>query len=229
MGLRRVDCGGAGRESKKTVSATAPILPEAVAKAADLWLIGPRAVPPLPERLLQKNMPQIVVDGGNVSAPMLWLGDGDSGFPPADVPAILKPTQDMTDFEFALDVLRDAAWRRLHLSGFTGGRADHALAVLGVIHAEMRRRASFEQAVFYDDAGDVTQRFFAAGAQSFRHEGGFSVFTLDAAVLGLSGACAYPAHRLPLPPLAGRGVSNSASGEVRIECDAPVLVMLSKI
>ncbi|MDP2206542.1 MAG: hypothetical protein Q8K65_09575 [Alphaproteobacteria bacterium] len=204
-------------------------IPPDVMQAADLWLIGPLSQTPLPPELLAREMPQIAIDGGiaAVAQPRLWIGDGDSGLAPADIPAIFKSAQDKTDLEFALEVLRVGLWRRLHLSGFTGGRADHALGVLGVIDAEMRRRGSFEQAIFYSGAGRVVQRHFARGAQSFRHDGIFSVFALSPALVSLSGACAYPAHRIDLSVLSGRGISNIASGEVRIETDVPVIVMFS--
>lgn len=205
------------------------MLSPALQDAADIWLVGPMARPPLPHDLRAKKMPQVAIDGGGqvADAPCLWLGDGDSGFPPAGVDAHLKPTQDMTDIEFALEFLRGGNWRRLHLSGFTHGRADHALANIGAVVAEMKNRPRFEQAVFYGDDGAAVQRVFAAGAQSFRHEGLFSVFTLAEAFVSISGACAYPAHRLLLPPLSGRGVSNVASGEVRVSADVPLVVMFA--
>jgi thiamine pyrophosphokinase len=205
-------------------------IPPDVLQAADLWLIGPLCETPLPPDVLARNMPQVAIDGGITASPepRLWIGDGDSGLAPADIPTFFKSAQDKTDLEFALDILRAGLWRRLHLSGFSGGRADHALAVLGAIDADMRRRSRFEQAVFYTGAGKVAQRHFAAGAQSFRHDGLFSVFALTPAVVSLSGACAYPAHRLELPAVSGRGVSNAAQGEVRVESDVPVIVMFSE-
>lgn len=202
-------------------------LPPDIAEASDLWLVGPMARAPLPQVLAARPMPQVAVDGGIYAAehPLLWLGDGDSSVAPLDIAAFFKPTQDMTDLEFALDVLRTGTWRRLHLSGFVGGRSDHFLGNIGAVDVEMRRRSAFEQAVFYDASGQVLQRHFAAGAQTFRHEGLFSVFALTQGTVSLSGACDYPAHRISLAPLSGRGVSNVAAGEVRIESDIPVVVM----
>lgn len=206
------------------------ILPSNIAEAADLWLVGPLAAAPLPQTLVARGMPQIAIDGGIHAAARacLWLGDGDSSVAPLDIAAFFKPTQDMTDLEFTLEVLRAAAWRRLHLSGFTGGRSDHFLGNIGAVDAEMRRRAAFEQAVFYGAAGQVVQRHLAAGAQSFRHEGVFSIFALTQGTVSLSGACDYPAHRIALAPLSGRGVSNIAAGDVRIESDVPVIVIFDQ-
>lgn len=204
-------------------------IPPDVAQAADLWLIGPLSGALLPPDLLARDMPQIAIDGGiqSASRPRLWIGDGDSGLAPRDVPTIFKSAQDKTDLEFALEILRAGMWRRLHLSGFTGGRADHALAVLGAVDAEMRSRSHFDQAVFYTGAGQAVQRHFTAGAQSFRHDGLFSIFALTPAIVSLSGACTYPAHRIELPMVSGRGVSNVACGEVRIETDVPIIVMFA--
>lgn len=203
-------------------------VPPDILTAQDIWLIGPCAESPLPQDLLARGMPQIAVDGGTAAASQvaLWIGDGDSGRAPQGVPVVVKSSQDMTDMECALETLRAGMWRRLHLSGFTGGRIDHFIGNIGAIDAEMRRRRFFEQAVFYDAAGQVLQRHFAAGAQSFRHAGVFSLFTLSPAVVSLSGACDYPLHRAEVPVLSGRGISNVAHGEVRIEADVPVIVML---
>lgn len=201
------------------------ILPPVIAEAGALWFVGPRAgkLRGIPA----EQTPKIAIDGGIAAAPdaALWIGDADSGVMPDNIPAIYKSSQDMTDLEYALDILRGGAWRMLYMSGFTGGRSDHFLGNIGVIDAEMRRRPAFEQAVVYGADGRPLLRHFAAGAQSFRHHGIFSVFTLGQVQVSISGACTYPVHRISLLPLAGRGISNNASGDVRIECDAPVIVV----
>lgn len=206
------------------------MLPQAVMTAAELLLIGPLAGRHLPEVLTDKKLVQVAVDGGVAAAAdaAVWFGDADSGARPAQMPSFLKTTQDMTDLAFTLDRLQDGAWRRLHLYGFAGGREDHALANIGEVDCAMRMRPLFEQAIFYDLAGDVIRRHFTAGAQSFRCNGIFSVFALSPAVVSLSGACDYPAHRVSLPPLSGRGVSNIGSGDVRVESDVPVIVIFSQ-
>ena len=203
------------------------MLPQHVMQADELLLIGPMAQKILPEVITAKTAVQVAVDGGIASAPgaAVWFGDADSGTRPAHIPSFLKSSQDMTDLAFTLDRLQDGAWRRLYLYGFSGGRQDHALANIGEIDAAMRARAPFEQAVFYDAAGRVMRRHFTAGAQSFRCHGTFSVFALSPAVVSISGACDYPVHRVTLPVLSGRGVSNIGSGDVRIECDVPVIVV----
>lgn len=203
------------------------MLPPSVLTAEALLLIGPLALRPLPDTIAQSHMPRIAVDGGIHAADnaAVWFGDADSGARPSHIPAFFKSSQDMTDLVFALEGLQDGLWRRLYFYGFTGGREDHALAVMGEVDAAMRARPSFEQAVFYDATGRVLRRHFAAGAQLFRCDGMFSLFALSPAVVSVSGACAYPAHRVSLPPLSGRGVSNVGHGDVRIECDVPVMVI----
>ena len=203
------------------------MLPQAVITADELLLIGPMAQKQLPDVIAEKTAVHVAVDGGISAArdAAVWFGDGDSGVRPAHIPSFLKTSQDMTDLAFALESLQDGAWRRLFLYGFSGGRQDHALANIGEVDAAMRARPSFEQAVFYDTAGRVMRRHFTAGAQSFKCEGTFSVFALSSAVVSISGACEYPAHRVSLPVLSGRGVSNVGSGDVRIECDVPVIVV----
>lgn len=203
------------------------MLPQAVLTAEALMLIGPLALRPLPNVIAQSHKLRIAIDGGIHAADdcAVWFGDADSGARPTHIPAFFKSSQDMTDLAFALEGLQDGQWRRLYFYGFTGGREDHALAAIGEVDAAMRARPSFEQAVFYDAHGRVMRRHFTAGAQSFRYEGTFSLLALSPAVVSISGACAYPAHRLSLPPLSGRGVSNSGAGDIRIECDVPVMVI----
>ncbi len=203
------------------------MLPPTVMAADELLLIGPLAQKQLPDVIAEKATVQVAVDGGIASAPAaaVWFGDGDSGTRPAHIPSFLKTSQDMTDLSFTLESLQDGAWRRLYLYGFAGGRQDHALANIGEIDAAMRARPSFEQAVFYDAAGRIMRRHFTAGAQSFKCAGTFSVFALSPAMVSISGACEYPVHRVSLPVLSGRGVSNIGSGDVRIECDVPVIVI----
>lgn len=203
------------------------MLPQDVMQADELLLIGPMAQVQLPDVIAEKAALQVAVDGGIASAAhaAVWFGDADSGTRPAHIPSFLKTSQDMTDLAFTIESLQDGAWRRLSLYGFSGGRQDHALANIGEIDAAMRVRPSFEQAIFYDAAGRVMRRHFTAGAQSFKCEGTFSVFALSPAVVSISGACEYPVHRASLPVLSGRGVSNVGSGDVRIECDVPVIVV----
>ncbi|MDF3024851.1 MAG: hypothetical protein K0R10_2212 [Alphaproteobacteria bacterium] len=201
-----------------------------------LVLVGPVMAAPLllqdVARLGIGTVPQIAVDGGIEFAlkPVLWAGDGDSSPPAAPetrtgTPVVFKDSQDETDLRFCLNGVRGWQWRQLHLFGFLGGRRDHELANLGEIHAEMKVRAAFVSAIFYDDKLEAAVRFFNVGAHRVNISGTFSLLSLEAAVADIGGDCTYAAKGAALPVLSGRGVSNSGRGMVDISCDAPFMIV----
>jgi thiamine pyrophosphokinase len=195
-----------------------------------LILVGPlrnSALTPALEKIGLAGVPQIAIDGGSRAAmnPVLWAGDGDSGPAPRSTPAFIKPTQDITDFRFCLDGIRNWRWKELHLFGFLGGRRDHELACFGEIHTEMKARPAFTKAVFYgsDDLPQVT--FFQSGEHTVKLEGTFSVLMLEPAVVTISGDCRYPTKATVLGPLSGQGISNEASGTIKISATGPFMLL----
>ncbi len=202
-----------------------------------LVLVGPVMVAPLlPSDLARLGLSavaQVAVDGGIEYAvkPVLWAGDGDSSPPPAApaspsaTPVVFKHNQDETDLRFCLNGVRDWNWRELHLFGFLGGRRDHELANFGEIHAELKTRANFTSAVFYDDKLEAAVRFFSGGAHRVNISGVFSLLVLEPATADISGDCDYAAAGAALPLLSGRGISNRGRGMVDISCTAPFMVI----
>lgn len=187
-------------------------------------------VGPMLGRKAEKLKPQVAVDGGiaYAVAPVLWVGDGDSAAVPKNVPTFTKHNQDETDLRFCLNGLRGWKWTELHLAGFLGGRRDHELANFGEIHAELKERPGFRRAVFYD--GQMVPRifFYPAGSHAISINGLFSVLTLEPSSVSVAGSCEFTAKKLPLAPLSGLGVSNRGSGEVRITCATPLMVLLEE-
>lgn len=173
------------------------------------------------------DTPQIAVDGGIRFAhhPILWAGDGDSGIAPQKIPAIIKTAQDETDLRFCLNGIRGWRWRDLHLFGFIGARTDHALANFGEIHAEMKRRRRFQRGVFYDERFRPAVVFYASGEHAFAHRGTFSLLAFERSTISLAGECRYPAENLVLETLSGAGISNEASGDIKLVSDSPVAVV----
>ena len=174
------------------------------------------------------NAPQVAIDGGIAFAhkPFLWAGDADSGTKPTDIQAIkVKKSQDETDLRFCLNGIRLWSWRELHLFGFVGQRRDHEIVNFGEIYGEMKRRAAFSRGVFYSNNFTVLAVFYAAGEHTFSHHGLFSVIAFEPSKISLSGSCRFPAQDLALDTLSGAGISNEASGEVRLRSDAvPIAV-----
>jgi len=198
---------------------------------AQIILVGPLQESILQPDLLKtvglEGVPQIAIDGGARAAvnPVLWAGDGDSGHAPQSTPAFIKDSQDITDFRFCLDGIRNWRWNTLHLFGFLGGRRDHELANLGEIHTEMKARPQFSKAVFYGSDNRAQVQFFQAGAHTIELHGTFSVLALEHAEITISGECRYPAERVSLHPLSGQGISNEAFGRVEISSSAPFMLL----
>lgn len=206
------------------------------AGAERLVLVGPVMAAPLLAQDLSRigidNAQQVAIDGGIEFAlkPALWVGDGDSSPPAAPesksaTPVAFKDNQDETDLRFCLNGVRDWAWRELHLFGFLGGRRDHELANLGEIHAELKSRANFISAVFYDEKLEPAVRFFRAGAHRVKINGAFSLLSLEGCTADISGDCDYAAAGTELPALSGRGISNRGRGMVEISCTAPFMLI----
>ena len=196
-------------------------------KKEELLIVGaaPFAVAALPPQIA--SLPTIAVDGGIDAAPdaVMWIGDGDSGFKPQNIPSGFKEDQSKTDLAYTLEIIRSWAWHSLHLAGFWGGRFDHALAVLGALHAEMKIRPGIQRLTLYQPLGEVGAVMLPAGAHDMPVEKDFSVLCLEPATISLSGAAAYAADNLLLSPLSGRGISNKGGGIVHFQTDAPVLII----
>ncbi|MEZ0260377.1 MAG: hypothetical protein ACAH80_05165 [Alphaproteobacteria bacterium] len=186
-------------------------------------------VGPMLGRKAEKLKPQVAVDGGilHAVAPLLWAGDGDSaGLVPNNVPAFTKHNQDETDLRFCLNGLRSWKWTELHLVGFLGGRRDHELANFGEIHAELKERAGFRRAVFYDNQMAARIFFYPAGSHMTSINGLFSLMALEPTVVSVAGSCEFTAEKQPLPPLSGLGVSNRGAGEIKITASTPLMLLL---
>lgn len=196
-------------------------------KTESLLLVGaaPFAIAAMPEDIFQ--LPTIAVDGGIDAVPgaLLWVGDGDSGYVPQNTPAIFKTDQNKTDLAYTLDVIRSWAWRDLHLAGFWGGRFDHAMAVVGTLHAEMKQRPRVRRMTLYTPLGHVGAVLLPSGQHDLQIERAFSLLAIEDVRLTLTGACDYKADNLGLAPLSGQGVSNKGQGLVDISVDAPIVVI----
>jgi thiamine pyrophosphokinase len=193
-----------------------------------LILVGPALRNPLPLSLPGlEGVPQLAVDGGAGFAfnPVLWAGDGDSGKVPDSIPAFIKHSQQITDLRFCLDGIRVWRWKELHLFGFLGGRRDHEFANFGEIHAEMKKRAAFSKAVFYSEDVRARVLFLGEGEHDIELHGTFSTLAVEPAEITLAGECRYKVENALLPPLSGKGISNEASGMVKISSTGPVILL----
>lgn len=193
------------------------------------------ATPALRDRVTAADL-IVAADGGLVHAaalgrtPDVLVGDLDSLDPVlrARYPHLATEThprdKDALDMELAIDAAVARGARSLLLVGGLTGRLDQTLATVAV--AQARRATGIDvdacdgvRTVWPLRPGETRTLPLAAGAR-------FSVLALDtAAVVGLTGA-RYPLDRATLRRAEGRGVSNVASGAVRVTSHAGAVVVV---
>ncbi len=121
-------------------------------------------------------------------SPDYYIGDGDSGgAPEAGLRATVLPTQkDLTDLQAAWEEAYFLGYRKIFLTGCTGGRQDHHIAALQLLEAIAHRGC---EGTILDGENEIT---FLAPGEHRRKRGEFHYFSLlpvDAAVtLSISGA-----------------------------------------
>lgn len=188
-------------------------------------LIGPMG-PKLPAFL--NKIPKIAVDGGaNFSEEYdLWIGDGDSvkEMIPSDKSILLPKDKDQSDLACAFKLLDSKGSYTLHLWGFHGGRRDHELFVLGECFRFLTDHQETMICIYGED-GKILYHLLGHGQWKFSYQGIFSVGTIYKTCLSLTGDCEYPIKKKSsLYPLSSLGLSNKASGVIRIDNDGPIFV-----
>ena len=161
-------------------------------------------------------------------APDYYIGDGDSGgVPPEGVPAVRLPVRkDLTDLQAAWEQAFALGFRRIILTGCTGGRQDHFLAAVQLLEEIFRRGCA---GVILDPDNEISflppgERRLEPGAFRF-----FSLLPADAeATVSVSGA-EYDADRAVLRRGDSLGVSNGfRAGPVLIRVyEGPCYLILS--
>ncbi len=190
-------------------------------------MIGGGIVPADLLALLRESAPTVVAaDAGADRAlaagltPDWLIGDLDSvsdaarrALPPPRVVALAG--QDDTDFEKCLSRIEAPA---ILCAGFTGGRADHMLAVLAALARYPGRRA-----VVIDDSDII----FHARALTIDLPVGsrLSLFPLRP-VGGRSTGLAWPIDDLVLAPMGTVGTSNRVTGPVQLAFDSDGMLVI---
>ena len=141
-------------------------------------------------------------------SPDYYIGDGDSGgVPPAGIPAVRLPVhKDLTDLQAAWEQALSLGFRKILLTGCTGGRQDHFLAAVQLLEVVSSRGC---EGAILDPENEIT--FLSPGEHilapdSFRF---FSLLPADArAVVSIRGA-EYEAAQSILRRGDSLGVSNA--------------------
>lgn len=114
-------------------------------------------------------------------SPRYYIGDGDSGgAPQPGLRATVLPTRkDLTDLQAAWEQAYSLGFRKLYLTGCTGGRQDHHLAALQLLET-MRQRDC--EGIILDPYNEIT--FFSPGKKQLQRKDFtyFSLIPVDAVV-----------------------------------------------
>lgn len=144
--------------------------------------------------LMEENPVVFCADGGLICAqkagfsPDYYIGDGDSGGAPRPgLRATVLPTRkDLTDLQAAWEQAYSLGFRKIYLTGCTGGRQDHHLAALQLLETMQLRGC---EGIILDQDNEIS--FFTPG-KKLLHREDFSYFSLipvDAALtVSISGA-----------------------------------------
>lgn len=197
-----------------------------VISGAELWrnflqqiepsvvLVGPLAkAPPI------NKTPAIFVDGGAqwFRPPGITVGDGDSWEKTPQVQ--LRPDKDVSDLAFVLRSLPSQV-RLVEMLGFLGGARDQEWFNLGEVDHFLAEKTGRVAHLDQQILG------FSRGHWHFEHEGPFSFFTLRPAVIELDGEIEFSVTSpTALRALDSRGLSNRASGWVRVKSSEPAFVI----
>lgn len=180
-----------------------------------LQVIGPM---PFDETELDGDCPTICVDGGarhakNLDTERIYIiGDADS-FPDSEqFHHLLKQDKDISDLGFILQNLAPEI-QKLALFGFTGGRLDHQLFVLGELDQfSMRTGALLVMDSQFIFPKKVNDNFSFEGS----YQGIFSVGTYRATPITLRGNIKYALEAQLMQPHSSQGLSNLASGSFQV-------------
>ena len=191
-------------------------------------MIGPLARSHALDEFFRASAPLLAIDGGCQpflestynTRPFLHIGDGDSTKRQPEI--FLDSKKDYSDLAYALALINQSPWRKLHLTGFFGGRFDHQLAVLGELHTAMTATPKAQEILFYDHPLYLAQR----GKVHFEYSGPFSLMSLGQTQVCIKGSVDYPLLTPTLlPNFTSRGLSNVAHGAVEVEIDNPILII----
>lgn len=147
------------------------------------------------------------------------LGDEDSSNSPLDL--CLPTEKDYSDFAFALRYLKE--FKQIDCYGFTGGRLDHQLAILGDINQYLETSNLCE--VKLDDQIIGTNKKTVC----LNYHGTFSIFSFHENYFSIQGEVKYQAEKILTKPFSSYTLSNIGKGVFYIEGSEPFFIFFSAI
>ncbi|WP_419172504.1 hypothetical protein [Halobacteriovorax sp.] len=176
--------------------------------------------------ILNSELASIYVDGGlNHYRPSklasLSIGDNDSNISDFNIDIRLNPEKDLSDLDAALELIPNNI-TNLYFFGFSGGRADHQLFNLGSIHHFLKD--SKNRRICYIDRNI---QVISAGHQIIKHNGPFSIISLEKQKIKIYGECKYKLQDwTSVEALSSLTLSNIGNGEVHLESELPLFIYL---
>ena len=207
-------------------------LPEKLSSCVQL--IGPLKDTQMP--LLDKAARIIAVDGGVDDLPpqlmsqrpdILVVGDGDSThFDSNSFTHKLSPSKDFSDFQFALNLALQEK-KDIYLKGFSGGRMDHQLAILGDCFFALSKQKG-RPSIIHLFLGEDRCFIVPSGHFHFFHHGAMTLLLSRPSTPTLKGSIEYHLDgQTTLQALSSHGISNRAYGDFQLELhDSQALIML---
>ena len=134
--------------------------------------------------------------------------------------------KDQSDLSLALELLKTQFKGediKVLLHGFSGGRLDHQLAIIGELHLFLKSNSNKARTIIYDEQGYCVAEG-TTGTFSGEHIGEFSVFTLEKEKITISGNATYTGD-FELGPLSSLGLSNRAKGCFKVASSLPFFII----
>ena len=186
-----------------------------------LILVGPihPDITAIEKKHLETKAPIVCIDGGakNCPFPHLSIGDGDSLGRSCEIS--FSAEKDFTDLEGFIQNIPDNI-KYIHAFGFSGGRFDHQLVVLGNFFnlADSNR-------IRIQMHGRDPLTILPLGDHDLEMSGTFSLLTLSEAKVSISGDCQYTLDSATLPPFSGNLLSNIGRGKIHLSSNVAVGVI----
>jgi len=165
----------------------------------------------------------IFVDGGaqhakKMKSPII-VGDNDS-FQNKDIPFYkeFNPEKDFSDLKGALNLLTKDQ-KHIYLCGFSGGRLDHYLSVIGECFDHLKK--NFHSKIYLGK----NIEFYPSGDHQIELDGRFSLMSFYPIKITIKGDVKYKCHELEVFPGSSSLLSNASHGVFRLECDQPVALI----
>lgn len=198
-------------------------------KKSELLLVGPMLTE---AHLFEHFFPHktiLAIDGGVTfltslrgKIPFFSLGDQDSTTEPLDL--ILPKEKDLSDFAVALELIKDVALKRVTLIGFSSGRLDHELIVMGELLKWLTRLHTPVECYHSDSQGSYLNWEAFHAKISKVHHGLFSYMSLQKTQVSIEGEVRYSAKELAYTPFSSQTLSNFSSGKITVLSSAPFIL-----